>query len=127
MKSILVFAGTIILASCIVSAQDVMKVAPSLVKVLLENENVRVLDFNLKKGDMVPMHSHLNQTIYCIASGKSKTGTPDGKSTETEFKVGEARWSGPITHSNEALTDLHVIVIEMKETAKMEKKMEEKK
>jgi hypothetical protein len=46
----------------------------------------------------------------------------DGKVMDTEFKAGEARWSDKVTHANEALTDVHVLVIEIKEHNKMMKK-----
>jgi len=107
-------------------AQDAAKVAAKNVKVLLDNEKVLVLDFNLKAGDKIPMDSHPDQVLYAITSAKVKTSFPDGKTQETEFKAGEARWSDPVTHSNEALTDGHVIVIELKPAKAMEKKMERK-
>ncbi len=115
MKTILLIAAVMLIGMSIATAQDVVKVAPKLVKVLLENDRVRVLDFQLKAGDKVAMHSHPAGFVYGITAGKSKTTFPDGKSTETEFKAGEARWSEPVTHANEAITNLHVLVIELKE------------
>ena len=118
--------GVLVFAPGAVMGQDAAKVAPNIVKVLLDNAKVRVLDFQLKKGDRIAMHSHPAQVIYAVTTGKTKTTLPDGKTSETEFKAGEARWSDPVTHANEALTDVHVVVIELKESMKMEKKVEEK-
>ena len=39
-------------------AQAVVKVSPEAHKVLLENEHFRVLDFYVKPGEKVGMHSH---------------------------------------------------------------------
>ncbi len=115
MKTILLVIALIIIGASTATAQDVVKVASRLVKVLLDNDKVRVLDFQLKAGDKVPMHSHPASILYTIAPGKTKTTFPDSKSMETEFKAGEARWSEPVTHANEAITSLHVLVIELKE------------
>jgi quercetin dioxygenase-like cupin family protein len=101
-------------------AQDPVKVAPEKCKVLLENDRVRVLDFWLKPGDKIPMHSHPAGVTYFVTGGKVKTTLPDGKVTEMEPKAGEARWAEAVTHANEntGTTEAHVIVVEMKEPMK---------
>jgi quercetin dioxygenase-like cupin family protein len=38
--------------------QDLVKVAPKICKVLLENDRVRVLEIRFKPGGKLPMHSH---------------------------------------------------------------------
>jgi quercetin dioxygenase-like cupin family protein len=105
-------------------AQDPVKVAPDKCKVLLENDRARVLDFWLKPGDKLAMHSHPASIIYVLAGGKIKTTLPDGKSTETEFKTGQTTWSEAVTHANENVgtTEAHVLVIELKEPPKEQKK-----
>ena len=40
------------------SGQDVVKVSPDTHRVLLENNQVRVLDVQLTPGEQVAMHSH---------------------------------------------------------------------
>src|SRR5713226_8949051 len=72
-------------------AQDPVKVAPENFKVLLENDQVRVLEFRGKPGDKIGMHSHPAYLTYIISgSGKTKFTSPDGKTTEQEAKVGQA-------------------------------------
>jgi quercetin dioxygenase-like cupin family protein len=98
------------------------KVAPNNVKVLLENDKTRVLDVQFKAGEKIPMHSHSAYILYSFSDGKVKTTLGDGKVLDTEFKTGEARWSDKVTHANEALTDVHVLVIEIKDHNTMMKK-----
>jgi len=103
-------------------AQDMAKVAPKNVKVLLDNDKTRVLDVQFKAGEKLAMHSHPAHILYSFSDGKIKTTLGDGKVTETEFKAGETRWSEKATHANEALTDVHVLVIELKDHNTMMKK-----
>ncbi len=117
---ILMAAAMLTIASSKAAAQDPVKVAPEKCKVLLENDRVRVLDFWLKPGDKLPMHSHPAAVTYFMTTGKVKTTLPDGKSTEMEPKAGEARWAEAVTHANEntGATEAHVIVVELKEPVK---------
>ncbi len=103
-------------------AQDMAKVASKNVKVVLDNDKVRVFDVQLKAGEKLPMHSHPSNLVIPITNGKVKTTMSDGKVKEVEFKVGDARWSDAVTHSNEAVTDNHVMVIELKDHMMMKKK-----
>ena len=107
-----------------VMAQDAAKVAADVCKVLLENDRVRVLDFWVKPGQRIAMHSHPAHITYFINGGKVKTTFPDGKVTEAESNAGTTRWSDPVTHANENIgtTEAHVIVVELKEAPVMEPK-----
>lgn len=104
----------------VVAAQDAAKNCADMCKVILENEHVRVLDYTVKAGGKVPMHSHPAAVTYFISGGKMKTTMGDGKVTETDAKAGEARWSDAVTHSNENVgtAESHVIVVEIKEAMK---------
>jgi hypothetical protein len=48
-------------------AQDVVQVAPQQYKVLLENERVRVLDYQSKPGEKAGMYAHLAQVFYSLS------------------------------------------------------------
>jgi len=80
-------------------AQDPVKLSPSLYKVVLENDQVRVLEYRVKPGDKEPMHSHPAAVVYLLTDGKAKATTPDGKSQIIENKAGETIWSEPVTHA----------------------------
>lgn len=103
-------------------AQDMAKVASKNVKVVLDNDKVRVFDVQVKVGEKLPMHSHPSNIVIPMSSGKVKTTLSDGTVKDIEFKAGEPRWSEPVTHSNEAVTDNHVMVIEIKDQKMMMKK-----
>ncbi|MHA6205537.1 cupin domain-containing protein [Dyella soli] len=102
-----------------VLAQDMAKVAPKNSKVVLDNEQVRVIEVWLKPGETLPMHSHPANVVYFITGGKMKTTTGDGKVTEVERKADEVVWSEPVTHSNQNIgtAPTKALVVELK-TAK---------
>jgi quercetin dioxygenase-like cupin family protein len=104
----------VIAVSLVAFAQDPAKVAPSNVKVLLENDEVRVFEFTAKAGEATPMHSHPRHVIYPLADGKTRFTFPDGTSRELEIKKGVALWAAPVTHAHVALTDNRVLVVELK-------------
>lgn len=106
-------------AGCLVVAaprpQDPVTAAPNNVKVLLENDRVRVLDFSAKAGEKIPMHSHPAYVSYLISgSGKTKFTSADGKVTESEAKAGQALWHEAETHSSESTSAVHALIIELK-------------
>jgi quercetin dioxygenase-like cupin family protein len=73
-----------------------------------------VLRFAPSKGDKTPIHSHPETVVYVIKGGKIRLISADGTSTITELKSGEATLRPPVTHSDEALDDLEVILVELK-------------
>jgi quercetin dioxygenase-like cupin family protein len=97
-------------------AQDPVKLSPNLYKVVLENDQVRVLEYRVKPGDKEPMHSHPAAVVYVFTDGKAKATTPDGKSQIIENKAGETIWSEPVTHAWEYLgpENGRVLIVELK-------------
>jgi quercetin dioxygenase-like cupin family protein len=110
-----------ILAAGTLWAQDPVKVAPKYFTVLLENDQVRVLEFHSKSGDKVPMHSHPNYVAYSLAgSGKTKFTSPDGKVTEVPAKAGQTTWRNAETHASEYTGEgeTRVVLVELKAASK---------
>jgi hypothetical protein len=101
-------------------AQDPVKLSPQYYKVLIDNDEVRVLEFRFKPGEKEPMHSHPRGFVYSLVDSKIKATFPDGKSEESVIKTGEARWRNAITHAVENIgtTEAHVIAVELKKPAK---------
>jgi beta-alanine degradation protein BauB len=95
-------------------AQDVMQTGVKHIKVLAEDDKVRVLHFNPSKGDKTPVHSHPETVLYVIKGGKIRTTLPDGTSKVVELKTGQGTLRPPVTHSDEALDDIDAIIIELK-------------
>jgi quercetin dioxygenase-like cupin family protein len=99
------------------STQDVMKVASDSHRVLLENDQVRVLSVTLKAGQKAPMHSHPASVVYFLSDGRLKFTFSDGKTLIREVKHGNALWSEPVTHEaeNVGTTEFTELQIEMKQ------------
>ena len=97
-------------------AQDPVELSPKIYKVLLNNENVRVLDIHLKPGDKSPMHSHPNSVLYVLSAGTVRFTGEDGKSNEVKFKSGECTWHPADKHEpqNVGKTEVHALQIELK-------------
>ena len=95
---------------------DAVKVAPDSYKVLLENDEVRVLEARLKQGAKAEMHSHPRTVVYFLNNSRGKFTFPDGKSENADLKQGKAMWYDAISHSVENIgtEDLTAVLIELK-------------
>ena len=115
MKKLVVLIGSLVLLSpSIVFGQDAMQYGLKHLKVLAEDENVRVLKYAPEKGDKTPMHSHPSTVVYVIKGGKVRFTMPDGTTRDAELKTGDALLRPPVTHADEALDDLDVMLVEIK-------------
>jgi quercetin dioxygenase-like cupin family protein len=97
------------------TAQDAAAVTPKVVKVKLENDRVRVLEFTSEPGDKEDWHFHPAFVVYVVSGGTLRITTPDGKSEDVEFKAGDIRYREPRTHRTENIgkTTLHAIIVEL--------------
>jgi quercetin dioxygenase-like cupin family protein len=102
------------------SAQDPAKTSPQFYKVLLENDQVRVLEYHLKAGEKEPMHSHGAGVVYVLSGAKLKFTFPDGRTEERSAATGETIWREPVTHAVENVgdTEAHAIAIDLKTSTK---------
>ena len=115
MKILSVLIGTFMLVcACVVYAQDAMQYGVKHLKVLAEDENARVLKYTPEKGNKTPMHSHPVTVVYVVKGGKIRITMPDGSVTDGELKTGAALLRPPVTHADEALDDLEVVLVEIK-------------
>jgi hypothetical protein len=113
----LAFASALVLLTGIlVLGQDRKVVDPSM-KILLENDRVRVQEHYLKPGEKIGMHSHPDKVIYAINDWKVRETYPDGTSRVVEGKAGTAVWGSAKSHAVENIgtTDVRNIVIELKD------------
>ena len=97
------------------TAQDRATVVPGM-KVLLDNDCVRVQYHDVAVGQKVPMHSHPNYVVYTLKPFKARITLPDGTQRISERKAGEAYWNEALSHSveNVGSTDIHNLIVEMK-------------
>jgi len=94
---------------------------PETHKVVLDNDQVRMLDVRIPPGQKVAMHSHPPNTVYYMTDCKLSVTSPDGKSQIAEPKAGTAIWRGGETKhavENVGTAECHLVQTEMKGTAK---------
>jgi quercetin dioxygenase-like cupin family protein len=103
-----------------VDAQDVVKVSPDTVKVILENDQVRVIESTIPPGTLQAKHSHPATIVYYLTASKVKSEGPDGKLVVTERKAGDIAYREPLTHSaeNVGTNPARTLVIELKSANK---------
>jgi quinol monooxygenase YgiN len=98
------------------AGQDPVPLYPENYKVLLENDRVRVLDFQLRKGATEKLHSHPAAVTYVLSPFKIRFTFPDGTTRIREAKAGDVLFGEAVTHSplNIGDTDAHGILVELK-------------
>ncbi|MBI3680541.1 MAG: hypothetical protein HY235_09110 [Acidobacteria bacterium] len=104
------------LAAVAAFAQDVVRLAPDQVKVVFENDRVRVLHFNEPGHGKLPMHSHPAYVTVGFTTNHSKYTFPDGKTKDQRTKAGDVTYSKDMTHAFENLSDAadESIMVELK-------------
>jgi quercetin dioxygenase-like cupin family protein len=107
------------LSPAIGSAQDAARVQPQSYHVVLENEQVRVLEYNAKPGMGVcgvGMHSHPAHVTVLLSPQKVRIRLPNGQVMEHSGKPGDAFYEPPVTHEVENVSgvDARTLIIELK-------------
>ena len=111
--SLLIALG--LMVSSYTFAADVCSVSPKNCKILKETDKIRVIEFTVKKGDKIGMHSHPTMVVYIQKAGKTKFTLEDGTTKVTEGKVGDVLINPPVTHSQEHLANVRALLVEIKE------------
>ena len=115
------FIGILLTFSSTIYAQDFVKVAAQgTTKVLLENDQVRVVQIETAPGQVTPWHSHPDYVLYALTDGKLET-TDKGKSpTVLNLKAGEAFFMPAVTHmaKNVGTTTVKLVLTELKPSVK---------
>ena len=93
---------------------DPVEVSPNNYKTLLENDQVRVLQMELRAGEMDQTHSHPSETVYFVRGGKIKIHLPDGGVAEADIPDGHVMWNEAWTHQveNVGTSDILAIIVE---------------
>lgn len=67
--------------SAVLLGQDAMQYGVKHLKVLAEDDKVRVLEYSPKQGDKTPMHSHPSSVVYVLKGGRVKytSATPQDR------------------------------------------------
>ena len=96
-------------------AEHILKAAPKSAKVVFENDQIRVIEIVMRKGQKLTMHSHLPNLTYGVTNSKFRSTSASGKSGVVRMKKGEASWSDGSSHSVENLGGLsRILSIELR-------------
>jgi quercetin dioxygenase-like cupin family protein len=95
-------------------AQDVMQQRLPFLKVVAEDDRVRVLRYAPAAGDKSEMHSHPEAVVVVLNGGRVRYTLPDGTQKVTELKAGDAMIRPPVTHRDEAIDSVESILVELK-------------
>ncbi|MEP7280727.1 MAG: hypothetical protein ABI696_02010 [Rubrivivax sp.] len=106
----------LLLASGAALAQNPVETDGDKYKVVMENEQVRVLEYRDLPGETTRQHRHPAFVLYAVSPFKRKIHLPDGKVLTREFKAGDVMFSPEQVHigENVGVTPTHVIMVELK-------------
>lgn len=87
------------------AVEDIVAEYPENTKVVFENDYVQAVEFTLKPGEKLPLHTGGPRVVYALADYKIKW-TEGGKITEKEWKKGDTHWHSAIDHAVENIGDV---------------------
>lgn len=96
---------------------DALAASPENFRLVLENDNVRVLEYTLLPGQKDHQHTHPRRVAHVMSGGTLRVGFPDGTSMVFEEKAGESSWSEPSPlHDTENIgtTPITILLVEIK-------------
>jgi hypothetical protein len=101
------------------AAQDPARVMPRAYRVVLENDHVRVLEYNSRPGMGIcgeGMHSHPARVNIVLNGWQSLASAPNSPPRAMQRKDGEVFWREAETHKveNVGKTNSRVLMVELK-------------
>jgi len=110
------------LASQDAHAQDAIEIdpvqaSPEIFSVLLENEHVRVLRYELAPGEKDQWHTHPPKVSYVVAGGQLRITTGDGESFVVDEDTDSASWMDELGRhyaENISQTPVRILLVEVK-------------
>jgi beta-alanine degradation protein BauB len=115
------FIAILLTLSSVIYAQDFVKVAAQgTTKVLLDNDQVRVIQIETAPGGVTPWHSHPNYVLYALTDGKLESTEKGKPATVLTFKAGEALFMPAVTHmaKNVGTNTVKLVLTELKTSVK---------
>jgi hypothetical protein len=97
-------------------AQDPIHSDGDKYKLVLENDQVRVLSYTDQPGEKTHLHRHPSFVVVALAPFKRKIALGDGRVMAREFAAGDVLFSQGETHigENVGTTPTRVILVELK-------------
>lgn len=113
----------LVVCSClplVTMAADPVQTDGEKYKVLLENEMVRVLEYQDLPGEKTHQHYHPSFVLYAQGPFKRKITLPNGKVILREFIEGDTLYSEGQTHIGENIGDTptKAVIVEIKPNTK---------
>ena len=99
---------------------DALKASPENFKLLLENDQVRVLEYTLKPGTKDLTHTHPPKSSYIVSGGQLKVHYENGDSLIFDDTAGTASWMDHVGKhwvENIGTTEIKIILTEVKSMA----------
>ena len=96
---------------------DPVSVSPGIFAVILENEQVRVVEYVLEPGQRDQWHTHPPKVSYVLAGGSLRIRTEDGNSFIVEETSGTASWMNSLGRhyaENVGKTSVRILLVEPK-------------
>ena len=92
------------------------KEGSNLVKVLLENERVRIYELDLALRQPTVMHSHPEYVGYMLSDAKLRIKYASGVSEDRDYKAGQAAYRTAQEHTIENVGDARarMLIVEIK-------------
>lgn len=96
-------------------AQDRALAVPEM-RVLLENDRVRVQYHDVAPGETTPLHSHPAYVAYVFTDYVGLAILSDGEEIALSRRAGEVFYSGPVMHRirNTGATPIHNLIVELR-------------
>jgi hypothetical protein len=115
LKCLLICAGLFIVTFP-GAAQDAANRAPDGAK-LLENEQIKVRELQLKPGAKLPVQGFPNTFVYALTDGALVFMPPGRRAYELSFKAGEALWlsAQQAAMANETGHEIRALLVEIKQ------------
>jgi len=116
-NAILVMGASYVVAQPQSPTIDPAVVSPTMNTVLLENEYVRVIEYQINPGEKDIWHTHPAKVSYVISGGSLRITTEEGESFIVEEEANSASWFGTVgKHYGENVgnTPVRIVFVEIK-------------
>jgi quercetin dioxygenase-like cupin family protein len=97
-------------------SEDPVKQNPLSLRILMENDSVRVMEAVLPPGLKEKQHTHPPYALYILSGGSVRMHYPDGSTRDVQFNTAEARFTDKVTHwaENTGTSTIRIILVEMR-------------
>ena len=116
-NAILVMGASYVVAQPQSPTIDPAVVSPTMNTVLLENEYVRVIEYQINPGEKDIWHTHPAKVSYVISGGSLRITTAEGESFMVEEEANSASWFGTVGEhygENVGNTPVRIVFVEIK-------------